>query len=130
MDTDGLMLSEGFYTILANEDLPTGEFRSVVLLNPDHDIYKAHFPGYPITPGVCLLKVAVELLGNRFPGASLSRADNVKFTSTLIPDSSEEIEFLFKHKKDNLWSVSVRGRELYSKMVIGVNFPHRSSKAL
>lgn len=32
-----------------------------VEMNGDHKIYKAHFPGNPITPGVCLVQMAVEM---------------------------------------------------------------------
>lgn len=30
--------------------------------HPEHPIYSAHFPGNPITPGVCFVQVAQELL--------------------------------------------------------------------
>ena len=29
-------------------------------LNPDHPIYHAHFPGNPITPGVCIVQIVGE----------------------------------------------------------------------
>lgn len=32
-----------------------------VAMNADHEIYKAHFPGNPITPGVCLVQMATEM---------------------------------------------------------------------
>ena len=34
-----------------------------VRLNPEHFIFRAHFPGMPITPGVCILQMCIELLG-------------------------------------------------------------------
>ena len=50
-------------------------------------IYKAHFPGEPITPGVCILQIGAELLseaaGERL---ELSVVKNVKFLSILRPD--------------------------------------------
>ena len=39
---------------------------SVVLLD-DSPIYKAHFPGFPVTPGVCIVGMAVELASLFFP---------------------------------------------------------------
>ena len=39
-------------------------------LNPDHVIYKAHFPGEPITPGVCILQIGQELLSDAVPSAT------------------------------------------------------------
>ena len=32
-----------------------------IRLLPDNVIYKAHFPEKPITPGVCIVQMAVEL---------------------------------------------------------------------
>ena len=37
-----------------------------IRLNPEHFIYKAHFPGEPITPGVCIMQIAIELR-SRYP---------------------------------------------------------------
>ena len=31
-----------------------------VQLNADHYIYRAHFPGNPITPGVCLVQMVMK----------------------------------------------------------------------
>jgi len=33
-----------------------------VQLDASHFIYQAHFPGEPITPGVCIIQIAKELL--------------------------------------------------------------------
>ena len=36
-----------------------------IRLNPDHEIYRAHFPGNPITPGVCIVQIISEVLGEQ-----------------------------------------------------------------
>jgi 3-hydroxyacyl-[acyl-carrier-protein] dehydratase len=57
-----------------------------VRLNAGHLIYQAHFPGYPVTPGVCQVQMVGELLGQRLGGRwSLSRIVNLKFVATLSP---------------------------------------------
>ena len=33
-----------------------------IQLDASHFIYQAHFPGEPITPGVCIIQIAKELL--------------------------------------------------------------------
>ena len=38
-----------------------GGFEFDISLFPEHFIYKAHFPGEPITPGVCIIQIATEL---------------------------------------------------------------------
>jgi len=56
-------------------------------LNPEHIIYKAHFPGEPITPGVCILQIGVELLADAVgTPVEINCVKNVKFLSILHPD--------------------------------------------
>jgi len=61
-------------------------------LNSLHPIYKAHFPGNPITPGVCIIQICKELFehftGERF---ALRKLINVKFLSVINPDENAEI---------------------------------------
>lgn len=55
-------------------------------LDPEHFIYKAHFPGNPITPGVCIMKMGVELASDAIGRKlRLSGARNVKFLQTIVP---------------------------------------------
>ncbi len=57
-----------------------------IRLNPEHKIYRAHFPGDPITPGVCIIQIGLELLGLALGcGLELCRVKNVKFLSILRP---------------------------------------------
>lgn len=61
--------------------------RKVVLqMNADHPIYAIHFPGTPITPGVCIVQMLGELL-ERQTGykLELSKIVNLKFVHTLSP---------------------------------------------
>lgn len=56
-------------------------------LNGEHVIYQAHFPGEPITPGVCLLQMGLELLEDAVGCAlELDGVKNVKFLSVLHPE--------------------------------------------
>jgi len=54
-----MKLLDDFYHIKEQET--SGEAIKI-LLNGEHFIYKAHFPGNPVTPGVCLVQIAMELL--------------------------------------------------------------------
>lgn len=61
-----------------------------VRLHPESALYAAHFPGYPITPGVVLVRMAVELLSEQ-QGRPLDvkAAKNIKFVSPVIPDGDD-----------------------------------------
>lgn len=56
-----MRLKDDFYKITGVETLDDG-FRCTVQLNAGHRIFKAHFPNNPITPGVCLMQMTVEML--------------------------------------------------------------------
>ena len=43
-----------------------GGFEFDISFFPGHFIYKAHFPGEPITPGVCIIQIATELFSLKF----------------------------------------------------------------
>ncbi len=74
------------YTVLS-ESGGAGGAEFSVLMNPDHVIYGAHFPEDPITPGVCILQIGLELLGRALGRPlELCRVKNVKFLSILRPD--------------------------------------------
>lgn len=61
-----------------------------VRMNPQHEIYAAHFPGDPITPGVCILQMGLELLCKLFfSRLELVQVKNVKFLNILRPDGSK-----------------------------------------
>lgn len=63
-----------------------------IKFNADNIIYKAHFPSKPVTPGVCLIQIAQELL-TRCTGVvcNIKRVKNIKFTTLLDPITSPEI---------------------------------------
>lgn len=89
-----MTLKNNLYNILS-ADPEEKSFR--IKLNPDCKIYKAHFPGKPITPGVCIIQIASELLNELMPcNRTLSTVGNAKFLSIINPLESEEVTFTFK----------------------------------
>lgn len=78
----------------------------------DSRIYKAHFPEQPITPGVCIIQIATELL-TEIHGVNfeLSKVSNAKFLAVINPDYSKEVTYNLKkitiNEEDNSAKVSV-----------------------
>lgn len=61
-------------------------------LNPEHEVYKGHFPGNPIAPGVCLtqmVKETVEYITKK--NLTMVTGDNLKFTAILNPEVNPNI---------------------------------------
>ena len=88
-----MKLINDFYHIVATDE--SGD-KSVykVKLNAAHDIYRVHFPGNPVTPGVCLVQMATEILEQKFDKRLvLSTAVNIKFKRLVAP--TDEPSFVF-----------------------------------
>lgn len=67
-----------------------------VRLNPEHFIYKAHFPGHPITPGVCLMQMVSELasVAEGYP-LFIRNVRNAKYTGVVVPTENQLLRFVF-----------------------------------
>ena len=71
-------------------------FAVTLTTEPDNVIYKAHFPGNPITPGACLIQTAGEILQQRLgKRLFLKSSKNIKFLNTLIPAQDREVTFSY-----------------------------------
>ena len=88
-----MRLTEGFFIIESTQDTGGG-LEAVLRTNPEHPIYKAHFPGSPITPGVCIIQAAGELLERKLGRKLyLKTVKNVKFLSVIIPEEGKNIKY-------------------------------------
>lgn len=82
----------------------------MVKLNADHTIYRAHFPGNPITPGVCIVQMIGELLGDRCGRRlSLTQIVNLKFVAPISPVEVPDIEINFQSVDDNGTECKAKG---------------------
>lgn len=66
-------------------------------LNPNSFIYQAHFPGEPITPGVCIVQIGKELVEDALGRTlQIKTVKNVKFLSVISPRESTSITYVLK----------------------------------
>ena len=92
-----MRLTDGFFTIESINDMDGG-FEVKLRTNPEHFIYKSHFPGNPITPGVCVIQTAGELLEQKFGRKLyLHSIKNVKFLMVIIPEEGKKIRYSFSN---------------------------------
>lgn len=81
-----------FYTLKSSEKSENGSFTAHISLNKNHDIFKGHFPGNPVTPGVCMMQIVKELT-EEFTGKKLflKSASNVKFMAIINPFETPDL---------------------------------------
>ena len=87
-----MLVEKGFYSVNSVTPRGEGKYGVSVILNKDHDIFKGHFPGNPVTPGACMLQVVKELtqdiLGMQL---MMTSAANVKFMALINPEKNPEL---------------------------------------
>lgn len=81
-----------FYTLESSEKSENGSFVAKIKLNPDHEIFKGHFPGNPVTPGVCMMQIVKDLT-EIFTASKLflKSASNVKFMAIINPFETPDL---------------------------------------
>ena len=90
-----MVLQDNLYSIVSQQavdGLPT----FCVRIHPEWPIYKAHFPGHPITPGVCIVQMVQELLQIFLHRELvLCKAKNIKYVSIVSPEEMAELTITF-----------------------------------
>lgn len=87
-----------FYSLVAVTEQDK-EYTCVVRLNPAHAVYDGHFPGMPVVPGVCMLRIIKECVSSvldtpvRFQAIS-----SCKFLSVVNPQEHSTLTFAFSLK--------------------------------
>lgn len=91
------MLKDDFFTIKGKESNGEGQATYHVELNADHAIFKGHFPGNPISPGVCnigMIKAcAEEEIGARL---FIGNMKQCKFSHLITPTDNRELDIELK----------------------------------
>lgn len=88
------MLLKDFYELRSLQPMGAGTYVAKIKLNAAHDIFKGHFPGDPITPGVCVIQIIKEL-SQQIINAPLTMvsASNIKFVAIINPELTPDLVF-------------------------------------
>ena len=98
------MLIEGLYHVDALE-LEVASVKATIRLNKDHDIFKGHFPGNPIMPGVCMIQIIKELTEEVVDKKLfLIGCSNIKFMAIINPELNPllKIEIAITESEDEV----------------------------
>jgi 3-hydroxyacyl-[acyl-carrier-protein] dehydratase len=80
------MLITGLYTIKTFE-LNRETIEATIELDKEHAIFKGHFPGNPVMPGVCMIQIIKELTEKALDKSLfLSVCSNIKFMAIINPE--------------------------------------------
>jgi|TARA_R110000751_G_scaffold155796_1_gene261163 3-hydroxyacyl-[acyl-carrier-protein] dehydratase len=95
------MLIEELYKVTATENTSEG-ILAKVHLNKDHAIFKGHFPGNPVMPGVCMIQIIKELT-EETTGKNLFLAvsSNIKFMAIINPEKNPDLQLSIDIAQEN-----------------------------
>lgn len=100
---------QDFYQIEDFKEAATGKYIARIRLNAHHAIFQGHFPGNPVTPGVCMMQIVKDLseqIAKR--PLFLSRSSNVKFMALINPEENPELELQLEISEDAEGQVKVK----------------------
>lgn len=87
------MLLQDFFKII-NADIAENAALVEVELNPQHAVFQGHFPGYPITPGVCVTQIAVDLFSHiQQREFGMTKAKSIKFIHIIKPEENPRVHY-------------------------------------
>ncbi len=106
-----MRLSDDFFYVIKREERCDKQCFTI-RLNGGHEIFKAHFPGEPITPGVCQLQMVVECAEQLLNTVLyVKEVKNIKYLSLMRP--KENIEYVIE-----LYGIEKENEEYRLKAVI------------
>jgi len=93
------MLGFLFNFVIDNQD--EGSINATIKINKAHSVFKGHFPGFPVLPGVCQLLMIKEVLNAGLNKKHiLKKAKSIKFLSVINPLDTESLKLTIVYKQD------------------------------
>ena len=121
-----MTLKDSLYKIIDKKETPEGVLYNIHLI-VESPIYGAHFPGMPITPGVCIVQMVEELLADHLQrNLQISSLKSAKFLSALKP-SDDIIQIQLSSVKQEKEKTTVQSTikdytgTIYSKISLTCN---------
>jgi len=105
------MLTGDLFITNNPEQKSENEYRLLFNCNVSHPIFKGHFPGSPILPGVCMIQLVRESLSGFIRNeCSLFRARSIKFVNVIVPGKEPDLvlELKINSVENDLMDVSAQ----------------------
>lgn len=85
------MLLKDFYK-LNSLNIADNLATAKITINKDHEVFKGHFPGNPVTPGVCMMQIIKELTEQIVDKKLfMESSSNVKFMAIINPEITPDL---------------------------------------
>ncbi|MFM9471475.1 3-hydroxyacyl-ACP dehydratase [Flavobacterium psychrophilum] len=86
------MLLKDFYKVISLEKNDSQKYLAIILVNENQEVFKGHFPGNPIMPGVCMMQIIKEITEQITERLLIMQSlTNVKFMALINPEVTPEL---------------------------------------
>ena len=93
------MLTTDLYSFEITGHEVGSEIRARITINESSSVYAGHFPGYPVTPGVCQVLMIKEILADVLDvPLQLSKAKAIKFNAIHEPGKAKKFQCRIKYE--------------------------------
>lgn len=112
------MLIKDFYKVNSLDHTDANKYLALISINPAHDVFKGHFPGNPIMPGVCMMQIIKELTEEvtKLP-LTMQSLSNVKFMALINPDVNPDLRLELEILKTDDDLVKVKNTTVFNETV-------------
>jgi 3-hydroxyacyl-[acyl-carrier-protein] dehydratase len=101
------MLKDEFYKI-TSINAESNVINATLVINETHKIFKGHFPGQPVVPGVCMMQMVKEITAIALEKElQLIKADELKFLQVIDPRGNKEIKVRIQYSSASATALSM-----------------------
>jgi 3-hydroxyacyl-[acyl-carrier-protein] dehydratase len=112
------MLLQDFYSVDKINTINEGKFLATITLNKDHAIFKGHFPGNPVTPGVCMMQIIKELTESILKvSLTMVSTSNVKFMALINPEVNAQLTLDLEISENEASEIKVKNTTTFDETV-------------
>jgi 3-hydroxyacyl-[acyl-carrier-protein] dehydratase len=109
------MILEGHFYTVVSPVMENGKIQAIIKINPDHEIFRGHFPGQPVVPGVCMMQIVKELLEkNMGTPLRLQYGHDLKFLSIIDPGKNNLVNAEAHYAAHASGDINVTARLFYN----------------
>lgn len=109
------MLLKDFYKLVSLEKTAENKYLAVILINENHEVFKGHFPGNPIMPGVCMMQIIKELAEQISESTLFMQSlSSVKFMALINPFFTPELRLELDVSLSDLDLVKVKNTTYFN----------------
>lgn len=112
------MLLKDFYKVTSLTKIDSQKHLAVISVNEKHEIFKGHFPGNPIMPGVCMMQIIKELTEEITESSLIMQSlSNVKFMALINPEVTPELHIELDITVNDDQTIKVKNTTTFNETV-------------